>query len=87
MQTLNERYGLDRKTELEFVGPDHIAIVRFVSRRLLVNDADSIVKVADAIRSADPQMKVSLLCADNICSKLVAKLAENGIDVLIGEKE
>lgn len=87
MESLIDRYGLSKKTQLEFVGPDHIAIIRFVSRRLLVKDAEGFIEVAKAIHDKDPHIKVSLLCSDNICSKLVAKLAESDIDVLLGEPE
>lgn len=87
MESLNDRYGLPAKTSVEYIGPEHIAIVRFVARRLLVKDADSIVSVANAIHAKDPQVKVSLLCGDNICSKLIARLESEGIDVLIGEPE
>lgn len=87
MESLNQRYGLSAKTCIEYIGPDHIAIIRFVSRRLLVKDADSLIEVANAIHTKDPHVKVSLLCSDNICSKLIAKLETEGIDVLIGEPE
>lgn len=87
MESLTDRYGLTKKTQLEFVGPDHIAIIKFVSRRLVLKDADQLLSVADAIRDKDPQMKVSLMCTDNICSKLVAKLTAAGVDVLTGEAE
>ena len=87
MESLTDRYGLSKKTQLEFIGPDHIAIVRFVSRRLVLNDAEQLLAVANAIHEKDPAMKVSLLCSDNICSKLVAKLSEANIEVLIGEAE
>jgi len=87
MESLNQRYGLSAKTCVEYIGPDHIAIVRFVSRRLSVKDADSFIEVANAIRAKEPQVKVSLLCSDNICSKLIAKLGSEGIDVLTGEPE
>ncbi len=87
MESLTDRYGLTKKTQLEFIGQDHIAIVKFVSRRLVVKDAEQFINVANAIHAKDPHIKVSLLCTDNICSKLVAKLSESGIDVLTGEDE
>lgn len=87
MESLTDRYGLTKKTQLEFIGQDHIAIVKFVSRRLVVKDAEQFINVANAIHTKDPHIKVSLLCTDNICSKLVAKLSESGIDVLTGEDE
>lgn len=87
MQSLNERYDLDKRTLVEFIGEDHIAIVKFVKRRLLVKDGEAFVETAKKIKAKDPQMKVSLLCSDNICSKSVAMLEKAGIDVLIGGEE
>lgn len=87
MQSLNEKYGLDKRTIVEFIGPQHLAIVKFVKRRIIVADAERIVAVAEQIHAVDPDMKVSLLCFDNICSKSIALLAKAGIDVLTGEPE
>ena len=82
MQSLPERYGLDKKTLLEFLGENHIAIVKVVKRRLLLEDGKRFVEIAEKIKSVDPQMKISLVCTDNICSKTLALLEKNNIDVL-----
>ncbi len=82
MQSLNDRYGFDRHTELEFIGENHLAIVKFVKRRLLVADGERFIEVAKKIRAVDPDMKVSLLCTGNICSKTVQMLQKAGIDIL-----
>ncbi len=87
MQSLNDRYGLDRHTELEFIGEKHLAIVKFVRRRLLVADGERFVEVVKKIHAVDPDMKVSLLCTGNICSKTVQLLEKNGVDVLTGDKD
>lgn len=87
MQSLSEKYGLDKRTLVEYIGPDHIAIVKFVKSRIVVKDAEKIVAVAEKIKAVDAGVKVSLLCSDNICSKSVRMLEDAGIDVLIGEPE
>ncbi|MBP5419268.1 MAG: hypothetical protein J6Y72_05610 [Bacteroidales bacterium] len=87
LQSLSERYGVDKRALLEYVGENHIAIVKIVKRRLLVDDAKNFVEIAKKIKSVDPQMKVSLICTDNICSKSVALLEQNGIDVLLQTDE
>ncbi|MBP5366242.1 MAG: hypothetical protein J6Y82_10040 [Bacteroidales bacterium] len=87
MQSLNERYGFDRKVQLEYLAADRIAIVKFVRRRIVVADTERFIDIANQIRQTDPDMKISLLCSDNICSKAVRKLSEAGIDVLTGEPE
>lgn len=85
MQTLNEKYGLDKKTELEIIGPGKVGIVKCVKRRLLVADAERFVETAARIRAVDPDTQVYLICTDNICSKSVGLLQKNGIDILIAE--
>lgn len=87
MQSLNEKYGLDKRTVVEFIGPEHLAIVKFVKRRIIVADAERIVAVAQQIHDVAPNVKVSLLCFDNICSKSIAMLAKAGIEVLTGEPD
>lgn len=87
MQSLNERYSLGKNVIVEFIGEDHIAIVKFVKRRLLVKDGESFIETADKIKAIDPHIKVSLLCTDNICSKTVSMLEKAGIDVLIGNED
>lgn len=87
MQSLNEKYGLDKRTVVEFIGPERLAIVKFVKRRIIVADAERIVAVAQQIHDVDPNVKVSLLCFDNICSKSIAMLAKAGIEVLTGEPD
>ena len=86
-QTLNERYGLGKNVLLEYIGEGHIAIMKFVKRRLLVKDGELFIDIAKKIKEKDPDMKVSLLCSDNICSRTVAMLEKAGIDVLIGGEE
>lgn len=85
--SLNEKFGLDKHTELEYIGENNIAIVKFVKRRLLVADGEKFIGVAEKIHAVDPDVKVSLLCTDNICSKTIAVLEKAGIDVLVGEAE
>ena len=84
MESLNDRYGLGKNVILEYLAADHIAIVKFVRRRIIMADAERIIEVANQIHQKDAGMKVSLLCSDNICSKSVRKLTDAGIDVLVG---
>jgi lipoate synthase len=53
----------------------------------LVKDGEQFIDIAKKIKEKDPDMKVSLLCSDNICSKTVTMLEKAGIDVLIGGEE
>lgn len=87
LQSLSERYGVDKRTLLEYIGENHIAIVKIVKRRLLLDDAKNFVEIAKKIQAVDPQTKVSLICTDNICSKSVALLEQNKIDVLLQTDE
>lgn len=87
MESLNDRYGLGKNVVLEYIGPNHIAIVKFVRRRLIMSDAEQFITIANQIKEKDSDMKISLLCSDNICSESVKKLSKSGIDVLIGSPE
>lgn len=87
MESLNDRYGLGKNVLLEYIGPNHIAIVKFTKRRLVEADAQQFIETAQRIKEKDPEVEVSLLCSDNICSKLVKKLSDAKIDVLLGEPD
>lgn len=87
MESLNERYGLDKKVLLEYIGPKQIAIVKFVKRRLVEADAMTFIGIAQNIKAKDPDVDVVLLCYDNICSKLIKKLSEAKIDIMLGEPD
>lgn len=85
MKSLTERYGLPPRTELELLGPDHIAIVKVIKSRIISKDAQKIVDIANLIRQKEPQMEISLICSDNICSKSIQLLETNNVGIMIDD--
>jgi len=85
MISLTERYGLPPRTELELLGPDHIAIVKVIKSRIISKDAQKIVDIANLIRQKEPQMEISLICSDNICSKSIQLLETNNVGIMIDD--
>ena len=82
MDTLNLKYGLSRSVKLEEIDKNHIGIVRRIKSRIIQKDALKIIEIAEAIRTTDSAMKVSLICNPNICSKSILMLNENSVEVV-----
>ncbi len=86
MMPLADRFGLPKNTQLEVLGPNHIAIVKMVKSRIITKDAEKIVEMATLIHQKEPDTEVSLICSGNICSKSIQLLEGNHIGVLIDEE-
>lgn len=82
MNTLQEKYNINSRIKLEQVSENQIAIVKRIKSRIIQKDAVMIIEIADSIRSVDTGIKVSLICNNNICSKSVALLKQNNIEVI-----
>ena len=78
-------YGLNSRVILEELGPKHIAIVKKVKSRIIQKDAHKIIEMAEKIRGTNPGVAVSLICNNNICSKSVKLLNENGVNIRMRE--
>ncbi len=83
MNTNPKHYQLNSRTLLQEVSPAEIAIVKRIKSRIIRKDAEKIVAMAGQIKAIEPELKVSLICNDNICSKSIALLAEEGLEVRI----
>ncbi len=83
MNTDPKQYHLNSRIKLEELGNNHIGIVKLIKSRIISKDAEKIVESAKQIKSMDPKVKVSLVCTSNICSKSIALLAEEDINVVI----
>lgn len=81
MDTSPQAYKLNPRTQLEIVGDNHLAIVKRIKSRIIQKDAHKIIAMAEQIKSTDASLKVSLLCHDNICSKSLDLLNNNGVEV------
>lgn len=87
MMSLSERYGLPKNTEIEVLGPNHIAIIKMVKSRIISKDAQKIADMAALIRQKEPEMEVSLICTANICSKSIQLLESHNIGILIDHEK
>lgn len=76
-------YNLPKRTLLQHLGPNHIGIVKKIKSRIIQKDALKITDMTDQIRTINPQLKISLICHPNICSKSLQLLNNKGIDVVI----
>jgi len=80
-------YGLHKHTKLRALAENHIAIEKKISSRILVKDAQLVLKKVYSILDQNPTLNVSFICYPNICSKSLAFLKENNIDVIIEDKK
>lgn len=82
MNELANKYGLNSRIKLEEISEYHIGIVKLIKSRIIQKNAQKIIEQANAIRKKDSDMKVSLICHNNICSKSIALLNKNNIEII-----
>lgn len=82
MNCTPQYYGLNARTKLKEIDKKHIAIVKLVKSRIIRKDALKLLEVVEKINAAEPELKVSLICTNNICSKSLKLLAEHNIEVI-----
>ncbi|WP_282035804.1 hypothetical protein [Saccharicrinis aurantiacus] len=81
MNIAPQTFDLSSRVKLEQLSSTEISIVKKVKSRIIKKDALKIIDIANKIRSHNPEIKVSLSCTNNICSKSVNLLEENQIKV------
>jgi len=86
MNTTPSHYTLPSHTKLEALGEQHLGIVRLVKSRIIRKDAEKIAETARQIKNTSPDVKVSLICTRNICSKSIRLLEEEGIGIEFREE-
>jgi hypothetical protein len=74
-------YGLPTRVQLEALGDNRLGIRKVIKSRIIRKDAEKIVEIARQIRSVNPALGITLLCSRNICSKSLALLREEQIEV------
>lgn len=82
MKSLAKKYNLHSRIQLELISDNHIAIVKRIKSRIIQKDAIKIIEQVNKIREKDNELKISLVCNDNICSKSLVLLKENNIEVV-----
>jgi len=81
METLNSKFGINSRVKLEIIGHNSIGIIKRIKSRIIQKDALKIIEIANMIREKNPEMNIRLICNDNICSKSIALLKENELEV------
>lgn len=81
-----QTYNLTNKVRLEDLGENHIGIVKLVKSRIIRKDALKLIEFGKAIQETSSDIKVSLICSRNICSKSIAALKEAKIDIIYIEE-
>ena len=81
METDPTYYGLPARIQLEELGENRLAIRKVIKSRIIRKDAEKIVQMARQIKSVNPALGITLLCTRNICSKSLALLREEEIDI------
>lgn len=81
METNPEFYGLSARVQLEALAYNRIAIRKVIKSRIIRKDAEEIAAIARQIKSVTPGVEVTLICTTNICSKSVALLNAEGMNI------
>lgn len=81
METNPLYYGLPARVQLQQLGDNAIGIVKLIKSRIIQKDAAKIVETAQQIKSVNPNLELTLICNNNICSKSLALLQREGIAV------
>jgi hypothetical protein len=74
-------YGLPARVQLEELGENRLGIRKVIKSRIIRKDAEKIVQMARQIKSVNPAVELTLLCNRNICSKSLALLCEERIEI------
>jgi len=82
-----QEFGLSPKVKLIELDRLHWAIVKRVKSRIIQKDAEKIIQNVQAIKRLMPTLRISLICHNNICSKSIALLQLNGIEVMLDEHQ
>lgn len=77
-----KEYGLSSRIRLEQLNENHIAIVKIIKSRIIQKDALKIINIAASIKSYKSEVKISLICNPNICSKSTKLFIDNGIEII-----
>ena len=75
-------FGLQTRTVLMSNGQDQFSLVIKRKTRIIMKDAQTILKKAESIKEIVPNAIVSLETTAPVCSKSIQFLKENGISVM-----
>lgn len=81
MNTNPAYYNLPARTQLEKLNENNLGIRKVIKSRIIRKDAEKITEIARQIKRIEPELEVTLICTNNICSKSLTLLKEENIGV------
>ncbi|MTK53173.1 hypothetical protein [Paludibacter sp.] len=81
METNPTYYGLPPRVQLEALGDNRLGIRKVIKSRIIRKDAEKIVEMARQLKSVNPELEITFICTRNICSKSLALLHEEHINI------
>lgn len=82
METSAIYYKLPSRTLLKQLDANKLGIIKDIKSRIIRKDAMKIVELRRLINIEEPTLEVALVCRRNICSKSIAYLSENDIEII-----
>ena len=76
------KYGLPSRTHLQSMNENHLALVINRKSRIIMSDGRKIMAKIEKIKSIQKNIKVSVKTNAPVCSKTLAYLKENQVDVI-----
>ena len=83
METTPNYYGLSSKIQLKELDNNRVGIYKVIKSRIIQKDALKIAAIAAQIKSVDPALDVTRICNRNICSKSIAWVEREGVNLKI----
>ena len=74
-------YGLTARILLIKLDANQIGIQKVIKSRIIQKDAAKIIAIAQQIKSVNPTLEIALICTRNICSKSIALLEKEEINI------
>jgi hypothetical protein len=81
MELSPKEYGLNSRIKLIELGTNHLGINKLIKSRIIQKDTVKLIEIAEKIKIKNPAVTISLICHNNICSKSVKLLKEQGIEI------
>ena len=74
-------YHLPSRIRLEALDNNRLGIYKVIKSRIIQKDAVKIIEISRQIKSIDSNINVTLICTRNICSKSIALLEKEGLEI------
>lgn len=76
-------YRLNSRQKIIKISDKKIGIVKIRKSRIIMEDGEQIVQIADTIKSIDNELEVNLIISGPICSKTLKYLQNQNIEILV----